>query len=155
MAGGELVTLAEAAGQAVVTAAATDAWGTVKAGVTRLLGRGDQDNAAVAARRLEDTRSQLAAVAGTELAAAEVRLSAAWQARLADLLEDDPGAVVELRALLADIQAALPAGAVTAAGHAVAAGRDLSITASGGGVAAGTVHGDVSPPGPPGPGPAA
>jgi hypothetical protein len=132
MAGGELVTLAEAAGQAVVTAAATDAWGTVKAGVTRLLGRGDQDNAAVAARRLEDTRSQLAAGAGPELAA-----------------------VVELRALLADIQAALPAGAVTAAGHAVAAGRDLSITASGGGVAAGTVHGDVSPPGPPGPGPAA
>ena len=155
MAGGELVTLAETACPAVVTAAATDAWGTVKAGVARLLGRGDQDKAAVAERRLEDTRGQLAAVAQAELAAAQVRLAAAWQARLADLLEDDPGAVVELRVLLADIQAALPAEAVTAAGHAVAAGRDLSITASGGGVAAGTIHGDVSPPGPPGPGPAA
>lgn len=154
MAGGELVTLAEAAGQAVVTAAATDAWGKVKAGVARLLGRGDKDKAAAVERRLEDTRSQLAAAAEAELAAAQARLAAGWQARLADLLEEDPGAVAELRALVAEIQAALPAGTGAATGHAVAAGRDLSITASGGGVAAGTIHGDVSPPGPPGPGPA-
>jgi hypothetical protein len=92
MAGGELITLAEAAGQAVVTVAATDAWGKVKVGAARLLGRGDKDKAAVVEQRLEDTRHQLATAAETELAATQVRLAAMWQARLADLLEDDPDA---------------------------------------------------------------
>jgi hypothetical protein len=39
MAGGKLVTLAQAAGQAVVTATATDAWETVKAGIARMVAR--------------------------------------------------------------------------------------------------------------------
>jgi len=41
----------------------------------------------------------------------------------------------------------------SAAGGSVAAGRDVNITASGGSVAAGVVHGGVAPPGPPRPGP--
>ena len=44
------------------------------------------------------------------------------------------------------IQAALPAGVVSAAGHAVAAGRDVNIRADRGGVAAGVIHGNVAPP---------
>ena len=48
----------------------------------------------------------------------------------------------------------LPAGAVSAADHSVAAGRDVNITASGGGTAAGVIHGNVAPPGPTPPGPA-
>jgi hypothetical protein len=154
MAGGELVALAEAAGQAVVTAAATDAWGKTKSVIARLLGRGDAGKVAAAERRLEDTRSQLATVTQAELAAAQVKLAAAWQARLADLLEEDPEAVAGLRMLVEELQAALRAGSVRAAGHGLAAGRDLTITAAGG-VAAGTIHGDVSPPGPSQPGPSA
>src|SRR5580693_3045649 len=100
MAGGELVTLAEAAGQAVVTVAATDAWGTVKAGVARLLGRGDQGKTAVAGQRLEDTRHELAAAAPADLVAAQMRLAVAWSTRLADLLDDDPDAAAPLRTLL-------------------------------------------------------
>lgn len=54
---GELVTLAEAAGQAVVTTAATDLWGKAKAGFALLLGRGDLGKTHLAERRLEETRS--------------------------------------------------------------------------------------------------
>ena len=74
--------------------------------------------------------------------------------RLADLLEEDPDAEADLRALVQQIQAALPAGMVSAADHAVAAGRDVNISASGGGVAAGVIHGNVAPPDPTRPGPA-
>ena len=42
----------------------------------------------------------------------------------------------------------------SAAGHSVAAGRDVNITASGGGTAAGVIHGNVTPGNPTGPGPA-
>jgi len=54
-----------------------------------------------------------------------------------------------------EIAATLPAGVVSATGHAVAAGRDVNISADHGGVAAGVIHGDVAPPDPPGPGPVA
>ena len=118
-----LVALAALAGNTVVTAAVTDAWEGARKGFARLLGRGDPGK--------------------TRLA----------EERLADLLEEDPGAEAELRALVAQIQAALPAGMASAAGHAVAAGRDVNITASGGGIAAGVIHGDVTPPGPTRPGP--
>jgi len=53
-----------------------------------------------------------------------------------------------------EIVAQLPAGMVSAADHAVAAGRDVNITASGGGTAAGVIHGTVAPPDPTSPGPA-
>ena len=118
-----LAALAALAGNTVVTAAATDAWESARKGFARLLGRGDPDKT----QRAEE--------------------------RLADLLEEDPGAEAELRARVAQIQAALPAGMASAAGHAVAAGRDVNITASGGGIAAGVIHGDVTPPGPTRPGP--
>jgi len=60
-----------------------------------------------------------------------------WAGRFADLLDEDPGLEAELRALVEDVVAELPAASVTAADHGVAAGRDVTITASGGGVAAG------------------
>jgi hypothetical protein len=53
-----------------------------------------------------------------------------------------------------EVAAQLPAGSVSAAGHSVAAGRDVRITASGGSVAAAVIHGNVSPPDPTSPGPA-
>jgi Winged helix-turn helix len=50
--------------------------------------------------------------------------------------------------------AALPGRVAAAADYSAAAGRDVNITASGGGVAAGVIHGNVAPLNPPGPGPA-
>ena len=66
-----------------------------------------------------------------------------------------PSVEAELRALVEEVAAQLPAGAVSAADHSLAAGRDVNITASGGGMAAGVMHGNVTPPGNPTlPGPA-
>jgi hypothetical protein len=145
--------LAMLAAQTVVAAASTDAWGLAKRGVARLLGRGDPERERLAEQRLDQTRDQLQAPPGKELDLARAWQEAAWQARLADLLQEHPDTAENLRVLVDQIRAELPAS-VAAADHSVAAGGDVNITASGGGVAAGSIHGNVSPPGPTLPGPA-
>lgn len=148
-----LVALASLAGRTVVAAAVTDAWESAKRGFARLLGRGDTGRTELAERRLEQTREQLTGVPAAELERAEAQLEATWQTRLLDLLEEHPETAADLQALVQQVQAQLPVGVVSAAGHGTAAGRDVNITASGGGVAAATVHGNVIP-GPTSPGPA-
>jgi hypothetical protein len=108
----------------------------------------------LAERRLAETREQLTGAVGGDLESARSALQAQWATRMADLLEEDPGAEDDLRALVQEIQAALPGGVVSAADHSVAAGRDVKITALGGGVAAGVIHGNVAPPDPTRQGPA-
>ena len=149
-----LAGLASLAGQTVVTAAVSDAWEAARCGFARLLGRGDPQQAQVAEQRLEETRQQLAGQQGPDREQARAALAERWAGRLADVLEEHPDAEAELRALVQQIRTLLPAGAVAAADHSVAGGRDVTITASGGGIAAGVVHGSVAPPGPfrPGPG---
>lgn len=69
---------------------------------------------------------------------------------------DDPAVVTAAQALMQLVDAAGSAAGkyqVSASDHAVAAGRDMNITASGGSVAAGVIHGNVAPPGPTPPGP--
>ena len=149
-----LMALAALAGNTVVTAAVTDGWEAARKGFARLLGRGDPGKTKLAERRLAETRDQLTAAAGADLDRIRTALEAQWVTRIADLLEDDPGAEADLRALVDEIQAQLPPGAVSAADHLVAAGRDVNITASRGGTAAGVIHGDVAPPNPTPPGPA-
>ena len=56
-----------------------------------------------------------------------------WEGRFADLLDEDPGVEADLRALVEEVQARLPVGVASAAGHSVAAGREVNITASDGG----------------------
>jgi hypothetical protein len=150
-----LVTLAQFAGQTVAAAAVTDAWEAARVRFARLLGRGDARKTEVAERWLEQTREQLAA-AGPDAGLEEAREAAEqrWAGRFADLLDEDPCLEEELRALTEDVAVQLPAGSVSALGYSVAAGRDVNITASGGGIAAGVIHGDVAPPGPTLPGPA-
>jgi hypothetical protein len=147
-----LIALAALAGNTVVTAATTDAWEAARRKFARVLGRGDAKKEQLADKRLEETRQQLASVSGQELEKARADLAKAWQVRVADLLEEHPDAEADLRVLVQEIQAALPDGMVSAADHAVAAGRDVNITASGGGVAAGVIHGNVAPPNPTHPG---
>ncbi len=83
---------------------------------------------------------------------AQSQMEAVWQTRLLDLLEEHPETAADLQALVEQVQAHLPAGVVSAAGHGVAASRDVNITASGGGVAAATIHGNVMPGNPTAPG---
>ena len=145
--------LAALAGNTVVAAAATDAWEAAKHKLARLLGRGDPGREQLAGDRLEETSQQLAGVSGQEREKAQADLGQVWQVRLVDLLAEDPAVEAELRALVEEIRAQLSAGTVSAADHAVAAGRDVNITASPGGVAAAVIHGNVTA-GPTVPGPA-
>jgi hypothetical protein len=140
-----IFSLASLASRTVVAAAVTDAWGIAKPGFARVLGRGDPHRTELAERRLEQAHQQLAGIPSPELERVQADLEAAWQARLLDLLEEHPDSAADLRPLVDQIQARLSAGAISAFDHGVAAGRDVPIAASGGGVAAGSIRGDVTP----------
>ena len=149
-----LLALAALAGNTVVTAAVTDAWESARKGFARLLGRGDPAKIKLAEQRLAETRDQLTRATGADLERTRTALESQWVTRLTDLLEENPGVEADLRALVEQVQARLPAQVVSAADRAVAAGRDLNVTASGGGIAAGVIHGNLAPPHPSRPGPA-
>ena len=155
MSGDLLVALAQFAGQTVVAAAITDAWEMVRGRFARLLGRGDTRKTEVAEHWLAQTREQLTTAApGADLEQVREAAAARWTGRFADLLDEDSSLEAELRALVEEVAAQLPGGAVSAVGYSVAAGRDATITASSGGIAVGVIHGNVVPPGPTLPGPA-
>jgi hypothetical protein len=145
MLGEALIALAQFAGQTVAAAALTDMWESARHDFARLLGRGDPRKTEVAERWLAETREQLTGAAGVDLESMSASQARRWEGRFADLLDEDPDLETDLRALMEEIIAQLPAGAVSAANHSVAAGRDMTISASHGGVAAGVIHGDVAP----------
>ena len=138
-----LIALATLAGNTVVTAAVTDAWESARKGFARLMGRGDPARIKRAEERLAQTHDQLAQATGADLEQTRAALEAQWVTRLTDLLEEDPDVEADLRTLVEEIQAQLPAGIVSAADHSVAAGGNVTATAKSGGVAANVVHGDV------------
>jgi hypothetical protein len=144
--------LAPLASSTIVAAATTDAWDAARSKFALLLGRGDPKKGQLAEKRLDETRQQLEE-AGPELEQMQAELGRAWQVRLADLLEEDPGIETELRALVEEIRTQLPAGTVAAVDHAVAMGRDLNISALEAAVAAVMRPEDVVPPDPTRPGP--
>jgi hypothetical protein len=152
MPGEVLMALAQFAGQTVAAAAITDAWEAVRGRFVRLLGRGDPRKAQVADQWLEQTHQQLTMAAAAELEQVREGQTERWAGRFADLLDEDPSVEAELRALVEEVAAHLPAAAVSAADHSLAAGRDVTITASGGGTAVGVIHGNVMPPNPTPPG---
>jgi hypothetical protein len=153
MSGEVLMTLAQFAGQTVAAAAITDMWESARGRFAKLLGRGDTRRTQVAEQWLTQTREQLAAAGPGSVEQAREAAAQRWADRFSDLLDEDPSVQDELRALVDEIAQRLPAGEVMAAGYSVAAGRDVHITASGGGTAAGVIHGSVAPGNPTGPGP--
>lgn len=112
-----LAALASTGGTALVT----DSWEEIKGRFARLLGRGDAEETQAAAARLEDSRAVLARASGPALVRAQALQQIAWQTRLADLLEQDPGAENELRALVTEIPATRSTGQVEQ--HAAACGH--------------------------------
>jgi len=146
-------TLAALAGNTFVAAASTGVWEVAGRKLVPLLGGGDRKKEQLAERRLKETRQQVERVSGRELEKARADLGRVWQVRLADLLEEDPAVEAELRAVVKEILAQLPARTAAAVEHAAAAGQDVNTSASEAGVAAGRPHGEVVPPGPTRPGP--
>jgi hypothetical protein len=153
MPGEVLIPLAQWAGQTVAAAAVTDVWESARRKIAGLFGRGDPRKTEVAERWLTGTHAQLVAVQGGELEQAQAAQAQRWEGRFADLLDEDPGAEDDLRALVKEIRGELPAGAVSAGDHSVAAGGDVTVSASTGGVAGAVIHGGVSTGNPPRPDP--
>jgi hypothetical protein len=148
MPGEALMALAQFAGQTVTAAAITDGWETARHRFARLLGCGDARRTQVADQRLAQAHWQLTGVAVAELKQSREVAAQQWAVRFADLLDEDPSVEAELRALVEEVAAQLAASSVSAAGHSVAAGQDVTITANRGGIAAGVIHGNVAPPNP-------
>jgi hypothetical protein len=118
-----LEALAATGGTALVTAMVSDGWEGVKARFARLLGRGDVTQIQAAAARLEQSRAALAAVSGPAVEQTRAQQQIAWQTRLGDLLEQDPGVEQELRALVAVVQAQAGGSAGPVVQHAGAYGQ--------------------------------
>jgi hypothetical protein len=140
----DLLVLASLAGRSLASAAGTDAWELMKRGMVRLFRHSGPERSQLTERRLEQSRGQLVNAPESELGDVRAEIEATWRTRLLDLLEENPDARNELRALLDHISSGIPPSEAPDV-HAVAADRDITITASGGGVAAGMIHGDVNP----------
>ena len=121
MLGESLLTLAALAGRRVVNAATSDGWETVERGCAELLGRGNAKQAKMATRWLEETHEQLSGEAGADMEMIRKALGERWARRWAVLLEENPDTEAELRALVQQIQAASPAGKLSASDDAVSA----------------------------------
>jgi hypothetical protein len=154
-----LAALAASAATSLVQAVVTDGWEGIRHKVGRLFGRGRDDEPTE--RRLAQTRQELVTANPADLAQVQAMLAARWETRFADLVADYPDAEAELTALLPDLEAAA-AMPVVATDHSVSAGRDVTVTAKGGSVAAGVIAGNVvvpaarlsdEPPDPTGPDP--
>jgi hypothetical protein len=142
----DISALAALAGNSLVTAVVTDAWEGVRHKVAAWFGRGEPDPKAL--ERLDRTRAELAAAGPGEVERVGRDLAREWAGRFKDLIADYPDAAGELDGLVAQIQAST----AVASGHGVGAGRDVTNTASMGGVAAAVIHGNVAT-GPTRPGP--
>lgn len=142
-----VASLITAACNALVTAAVTDSWEEVRRRVASWFGRGEPDRRVL--DRLDATRAEITAAGPGGREQVRGDLAREWAGRFKDLIADHPDAAGELGGLVA----AIGAVAVQAVGHSVAAGQDVHVSADGGAVAAGVIHGDVTT-GPTRPGPA-
>lgn len=133
-----LAALAILAGNALVQAMVTDGWEGIRHKVATLFGRGQPDTRTE--QRLDASRKELTAAEPGELERVREGLAGQWQTRFADLLTDHPDAEAELKALIELLTRSAP----VASDHAASAGRDMTVRADRGGVAAGVIHGNVS-----------
>jgi hypothetical protein len=126
-----LLTLATLAGRMVVDTAAIGGWGTAEREYAQLLGCGDAEQTQLVKQWLDETREQLAGGARADTEPIRNALAGRWAGRWADLLEKNPAAEAELRALIQEIQATLPAEQLSMPDHAVSANGDASTYAAG------------------------
>ncbi|MFD5565096.1 hypothetical protein [Kitasatospora griseola] len=135
----ELEQLAQAAAPVVTRVMVTEGWALARSGLIALWRRFHPGQGESIGEELDDSRDELTAAreAGDESAVAGLQNE--WERRLARLLRRDANAAPELRQLLDELRAALPADdaptpGVTlnarASGHAkiYQAGRDMTIT---------------------------
>ncbi|MFF3214191.1 hypothetical protein ACFYYB_26390 [Streptomyces sp. NPDC002886] len=84
-----MTVLAAAGGTAVVQAAGTDGWNSLRAGVARWFGRGNPERERREAERLDGSAVELSAAAADPAAElVRVRHETVWRTRIESLLED-------------------------------------------------------------------
>ncbi len=141
-----LSALADLAGRTVVAAATTDAWETAQRGLAQMLGRGDAKQARLARQWLAQTYKQLTVADQTDAGRTRAALAQLWTGRLSELLEEHRDAEVDLRALVQEIQAALPAETASASDNAIAADGDVNAGASSTKIKTAVARGNIAPP---------
>ncbi|MCP9943676.1 hypothetical protein LUX12_00850 [Streptomyces somaliensis] len=133
-----VATVAALGGAAVVQAATTDAWTSVKAWLVPRLGGGDREREQAESLRLDASAAVLRATAGVPEVAEERRRQeeAQWRARFLEFLGGMPEDRVaemqrELRALLDGLEAGRPSasggGDINAVGNTFNRNRDVHI----------------------------
>lgn len=132
-----MAALAAAGGTAVVQAAGTDAWQTVRQRIGRLLGREDAARESAELVRLDQTQAALAA-GGAAGDGPRARWEGSWHMRLEmflDALDDSAraAAATQLAEIISLAQAS--ASAVTAQPGGVAVGGDVNVRADNGAIA--------------------
>ncbi len=140
-----LVALASSGGTAVVTTAGTDAWGGLRQAVAGWFGRSDAQRERGELERLDRTAAALQTREPAEAEGERIRLQSEWRTRfemaLENLADEERRAAAEqLRSLLGEHT---PAPAVSARPGGLAVGRDASIRADNGAIAAGVINGGV------------
>ncbi|MER7270387.1 hypothetical protein ABT344_19045 [Micromonospora carbonacea] len=127
-----VIALARQAGQALVTAMASDAWLAIRDGLTRLYARAGEDRAVEVAEALEDSRDTV--LSGRS--APEV-VATRWQGRFEALLEVYPEQADGLREVVVQVTSAagtVPGRLVGIGGGAPAGNTQLVARNTGGGI---------------------
>ncbi|MFF0430764.1 hypothetical protein ACFYU9_00865 [Streptomyces sp. NPDC004327] len=118
----EIATLASTAGTTLVTLLATDAWQSIRDGMTGLWQRVRPDRAPAVSAELESSREDLVRARATGDQETEAEVRAEWQGRIRRLLAAHPELAEDLRTLLADVSPGAPA-VPQVTQHATASGR--------------------------------
>ncbi|MFB7781945.1 hypothetical protein ACFY0N_07220 [Streptomyces vinaceus] len=97
------VTLAAAAGSALVGAMATDTWTQAKAAIAGLWGRFRPDRVTAVEQDLDELRLEVLATQDQNDTATREALASDWQQQLARLLRQNPDLADELQRVLDDV----------------------------------------------------
>lgn len=138
--------LTVAVGTALISAMATDGWQQARESVVRLWRRARPEDAPAIGVRLDEVRGEVVAARQSGDEQAERDLATGWQRELQALVAADPRIRAGLERLLSEELNPLLPGSERRQVYGV----QQNVTASGYGVAQGTVYGDISNSGYPG-----
>jgi len=140
-----LATALASGGSALAGAAATDVWQTARSGVAKLFGRGGERRRELAERLADQMAGEILSAAPAVQDQVRERWAAAWEQRLADLVEEYPEASDDLRSWVEEVRAQLPATQREWVNTFIAQGQATQYNAPGGSMTINNITG-INPP---------